>query len=84
MDKYGLYNVVWYNGETAGVSKFILINNDEQAKKDVEKYVTDYGFSCAVLLVDFVYGMPFDTIISYKDRNGDEKQTYKRFIDMYF
>lgn len=37
--KYSMYNVVWYDGVDAYVTKFVLPGNEKEAKKRYERLV---------------------------------------------
>lgn len=46
--RYGMYNVVWYDGVDAYATKYVLPENEKEAKKDIgiwwKKVVTTVKF----------------------------------------
>lgn len=47
--KYSMYNVVWYDGVDAYVSKFVLKTNEEQAEKDLCEFWSTNGYDGVIL-----------------------------------
>lgn len=83
---FGLFNVVWYDGYDAYVSKFILEHHDGNitpvAMGKLEKYLNGNG---EILKVEFRCAIDFDNII---EMNGStescDKSAIDRFKKMYF
>ena len=83
---FGLFNVVWYDGYEAYVSKFILEQNDGEitlrTKDKLENYISGNG---EILKVDFRYTIDFDTIIEMNESTAScDKLAIDRFKKMYF
>ena len=83
---FGLFNVVWYDGYEAYVSKFILEHNDGEITPrtmgKLENYISGNG---EILKVDFRYTIDFDTIIEMNESTAPcDKLAIDRFKKMYF
>ena len=83
---FGLFNVVWYNGYEAYVSKFILEHNDEKITPrtmgKLENYISGNG---EILKVDFKYAIGFHEIIEMNESTATyDKLAIDRFKKMYF
>ena len=85
-----MVNAVFYDGQNAYVSKFIVkgddydpfitINPDSEAR--IEEYLSGNG---ELLKIDILYSVDFDNIIALKDADEPELQcAYQRFKEMYF
>lgn len=68
--KYSIYNVVWYDGVDAYVSKFILKSNPEQAQGDLQDYWNRNGYDGEVLKLDYLYSVNLENIFSFKRRTS--------------
>ena len=83
---FGLFNVVWYDGYEAYVSKFIL---EHKAGKitlrtmgKLENYINDGG---EILKVEFRYTIEIDDIIEMNESTAiNDKLAIDRFKKMYF
>lgn len=82
--KYTMYNVVWYDGEDAYVSKFVLDTNKEQAEKDLCKLWSLNGYEGEILKIDQLYVVNFENINALNNGDNTQKITFNRFIEMYF
>ena len=82
--KYSIYNVVWYDGVDAYVSKFVLNTNKEQAEKDLCNYWSLNGFDGDILKIDQLYMVKFENINALKNGDAKERNTFNHFIEMYF
>lgn len=83
---FALFNVVWYDGYEAYVSKFILENNDGKITPStmgkLENYINGNG---EILKVEFRYTIDFDDIIEMNESTAsDDKLAIDRFKKMYF
>lgn len=83
---FGLFNVVWYDGCEAHLSKFILEQNGgkitPRAMGKIEKYINGNG---EILKVDFRYTIDFDDIIEMNVSTASyDKLAINRFKKMYF
>lgn len=83
---FGLFNVVWYDGYEAYVSKFILEHHDGNitpvAMGKLEKYLNGNG---EILKVDYRYAIEFDDIIDLNESSAtQDKLAVDRFKKMYF
>lgn len=91
--KWGMTNVVLYDGQDAYVCKFILpIKHTEEdfpakitaeAQVAIENYLRGNG---EILKIDLLYELGFEEILTYKnDKDEPEKATaFSRFVQMYF
>lgn len=82
--KYSLYNVVWYDGVDAYVTKFILKSNKEDAKYDLLDFWTKRGFDGRFLELDELYIVNFDNIIAFSNGDNEQKRALEYFKEMYF
>lgn len=82
--KYSMYNVVFYDGVNAYVSKFVLKQNKEQAKKDLSKFWTVNGYDGEILKIDQLYTVNFEDINALNNGDNKERNTFNHFIEMYF
>lgn len=82
--KYSMYNVVWYDGVDAYVSKFILKTDEEQAEKDISDFWSIKGYDGVILKIDMLYTVNFENIISLKNGTNEDCNTFKCFNEMYF
>lgn len=81
--KYSIYNVVWYDGVDAYVSKFVLKTNKEQAEKDLCNFWTLNVIDGEILKIDQLYMVNFENIKALN--NGDnQRNMFNHFIEMYF
>ena len=83
---FGLFNVVWYDGCEAYVSKFILECHGEnitpRTMGKLENYINGNG---DILKVDFRYSVDLDDIIEMnKSTSSVDKLAIERFNKMYF
>lgn len=89
-------NVVWYDGQDAYVSKFVLkadeINDvvgiTEESDRKVRSYISGNG---EVLKVDLLYPVDFDNIVALKSYENSHLESeielyaaYDRFKHMWF
>lgn len=81
---YSMYNVVWYDGVDAYVSKMILKSDKTKAIKDAINYLKGNG---EVLKVDLLYTLERENILAilkdYGESNPDNKLIADRFSEMY-
>ena len=82
--KYSMYNVIWYDGVDAYVSKFVLKTNKEQAEKDLCDFWSLKGFEGEILKIDQLYMVEFENINALNNGDSKERNTFNRFIEMYF
>lgn len=82
--KYSLYNVVWYDGVQAFVTKFILKSNKEDAKQDLSDFWVEMGYDGRILELDELYNVTLKNIISFQAGNEEEKRAFRYFEQMYF
>ena len=82
--KYSMYNVIWYDGVDAYVSKFVLKTNEEQAEKDLCEFWSTNGYDGVILKIDRLYTVDFEGINALKNGDSKERNTYNEFIEMYF
>lgn len=90
-NKWYLYNVVFYDGVDAFVSKFVASADETDARKHIVEYSAGNG---EVLKLDKLYPAPFEDIIAMKNVSADylskvsdaqeKKNAVERFIVMYF
>lgn len=83
---FGVFNVVWYDGYEAYVSKFILECHGESITPGtmgkLENYMCGNG---DILKVDFRYSVDFDDIMEMNKSTLDvDKLAIERFKKMYF
>lgn len=83
---FGLFNVIWYDGYEAYVSKFILEHHDGNitpvAMSKLEKYLNGNG---EILKVDYRHAIEFDDIIELNESTAtQDKLALDRFKKMYF
>ena len=85
---FGLFNVVWYDGYEAYVSKFILECHDGNitpcAMSKLEKYLNGNG---EILKVDYRHAIEFDDIIELNESTATQDNLaveLRRFKKMYF
>lgn len=83
---FGLFNVVWYDGHSAYVSKYILDNNDGKitphATGKLENYISGDG---EILKVEFRNVIDLDDIIEMNESTAtSDRLTIDRFKQMYF
>lgn len=83
--KYSMYNVVWYDGVEAYVTKFVLSENEKKAKNELFDWWREKGYDGEILKLDSLYGVTLENIIALRnDDNDDNKRSYDRFEEMYF
>lgn len=82
--KYSMYNVVWYDGVDAYVSKFVLKTNEERAEQDISSFWSTHGFDGVILKIDLLYALSFEDIIALKNGVNENQNTFKHFTEMYF
>lgn len=82
--KYSMYNVVWYDGDDAYVSKFILKSNEEQAKNDLFTFWSVNGYDGQILKLDNLYGVNLENIVALRNGDNEEIRTFGYFEEMYF
>ena len=83
---FGLFNVVWYDGCEAYVSKFILEINGvkitPRAMGKLESYIKGNG---EILKVDFRHTIDFDDIIEMNESTASyDKLLIDKYKKMYF
>ena len=86
MENFGLFNVVWYDGSSAYVSKFILPSSHGEISNGtlnrLEKYLEGNG---DILKTDYLYPLSFDNIKAMETSIDNElKTSVDRFAQMYF
>ena len=88
MEKFGLFNVVWYDccSSSAYVSKFILSQNHGDISEETVNHLVEYLEGNGELLkVDYLYPLSFDNIIAMETSDDVEKKIIvDRFKYMYF
>ena len=82
--KYSMYNVVWYDGVDAYATKFVLPENEKEAKKDIGIWWEKGGWSGEILKLDKLYGMALENIIALRNENDEQINTFNYFEEMYF
>lgn len=82
--KYSIYNVVWYDGVDAFVTKWILPTEEQRANKDLSHFGDKQGYDGEILKLDKLYEVSFDNIVSMKQYSDLRKDTFTRFEEMYF
>lgn len=82
--KYAMYNVVWYDGVDAFVTKFILPDSEKVALKDLQNFWTLSGYDGDILKIDKLYGVSLENIIALRNGNDKDIRTYEYFEQMYF
>lgn len=90
-NKWYLYNVVFYDGVDAFVSKFVASADETDARKHIVSYTAGNG---EVLKLDKLYPLSFEDIIAMKNVSDDymekvtdareKKNAVERWIVMYF
>lgn len=90
-NKWYLYNVVFYDGVDAFVSKFVASADETDARKHIVSYSHGNG---EVLKLDKLYPLSFEDIIAMKNVSDDymekvldareKKNAVERWIVMYF
>ena len=86
MENFGLFNVVWYDGSSAYVSKFILPHNHGEISNGtlnrLEQYFEGNG---DILKTDYLYPLSFANIKAMETSNENELMaSVHRFAQMYF
>lgn len=81
--KYSLFNVVWYDGVDAYVTKFIL-KSDKNGKRDLLNYWEERGFDGRILEVDLLYSVSLENILSFSNGDDEYKRAFDYFKEMYF
>lgn len=86
MECFGMFNVVRYDGSSAYVNKFIMMNNHGEISNGtlnrLEKYLEDNG---DILKIEYLYPLSFDNIKAMETSNNNElKASVVRFAQMYF
>lgn len=79
--KYSMYNVVWYDGVEAYVSKFVLPENEKEAKNDLLDWWDNDG---EILKLDKLYSVSLGNIIDLRTGDNENITTFERFEEMYF
>lgn len=82
--KYSMYNVICYDGVEAYALKFVLNTNKEQAEKDLFKFWPVNGYDGEILKIDRLYMLNFEDIKALNNGDNMERNTFTRFIEMYF
>ena len=82
MNKWYLYNFVFYDGVDAFVSKFIVPENT--SLENARELISKMGYDAELLKVDKLYSLTFDNIVAMRDGNNSERCAFERFHDMYF
>lgn len=85
MSKYSLYNGVWYDGGEAGVIKFILSSDIDEATADLNKFLNINGYALEILKIDRQFSLSFSNILAMKEKGSDDdKRAVKYFQEIYF
>lgn len=79
--KYSMYNVVWYDGVEAYVSKFVLPDNEKKAKNDLLDW---WHYDGEILKLDKLYSVSLENIIALRNGDNFNSSTFERFEQMYF
>lgn len=82
MNKWYLYNFVFYDGVGAFVSKFIVPENT--SLENARELISKMGYDSELLKIDKLYSLTFDNIVAMRDGNNSERCVFERFHDMYF
>ena len=82
--KYSMYNVVWYDGVEAYVTKFVLSENEKNAKIDLLGWWCEEGCDGEILKLDRLYVVSLENIIALRNGNDEQIRTFNRFEEMYF
>ena len=83
--KYSMYNVVWYDGVDAYVSKFVLTEDEKKAKIELLDWWCETGYDGEILKLDRLYGVTLENIIALRNSDNDKDiSAYDRFEEMYF
>ena len=81
--EFMLVNVVFYDGQDAFVSKFVLATKDGEltmaSRKRVKEYMAGNG---EILKIDPQYAVTIDNIMAYKE-NPDMAHVFDRWVKMY-
>lgn len=89
MNKWYLYNVVFYDGVDAYVSKFVASSDEKDAHKHISSYAAGNG---EILKLDKLYPLTFDEIMGMKNiksedeipGDAEKRCAVERWIEMYF
>lgn len=86
MELFGLFNVVWYDGTNAYVSKFILQTNEgkitDESKIGLNDCIIGNG---EVLKIEFLHYISYFSLKEMEESNDNEiKAIVDRFASMYF
>lgn len=85
MSKYSMYNGVWYDGQEAGIIKFILSSDEIEARVDLHEFLVSNGFSLDVVKLDRLYEVSLTEIMGIKENGTDDgKRAVKYFTQIYF
>lgn len=76
-----MYNVVWYDGCDAYVTKFILPSDEKEAKKGLAKW---WEYDGDILKLDMLYYMSLENILALRNGSDNEISVFNRFEEMYF
>lgn len=87
--KWAMCNVVWYDGQDAFVSKYILQvymgESTQRSNELVEEALQGNG---ELLKIDVLYPMDFDNIVALacdvEPERAEEHRALERFKDMWF
>ena len=79
--KYAKYNVVWYDGVIAYVSKFILPEDEKKAKKDLLDW---WHYDGEILKLDRLYGVSLKNVIALRNGKNEDIDAFEHFEQMYF
>lgn len=82
--KMQMYNVVWYDGVDAYVSKYVLPQDEKSARNDLQRYWNTLGCEGEILKLHCLYGVSFENIIALRNGNEEQVRTFTRFEEMYF
>lgn len=83
--KYSMYNVVWYDGVEAYVTKFVLSENEKKAENELLDWWIEKGYCGEILKLDRLYGVTLENIIALRNEDNDTNNcAYERFKEMYF
>lgn len=80
---WAMFNVVWYDGTDAYVTKFVCRTDENLTiTKDSQRLVKAYlDGNGEVLKYDLLYEVVWDNIIAYKDQT--DASIYQRFVEMW-
>lgn len=82
--KYSMYNVVWYDGANAYVTKYVLKSDEKEAIKELTRSWEQCGYDGEILKLDKLYYMSLENILGLRNGNGNDISTFNRFEEMYF